>query len=193
MALDQSIQSFVVAIEKKDKYTRDHSKRVRSLTQMVVDRMDLDKASRERICQSAIIHDIGKIMLAPEYINKSGPLSDDEWLCVKHHPISGKEILEPIEFFEDILPIIYHHHERYDGTGYPDGIGGEEIPLGARILSVTDAYDAMTSKRAYRDELDPKHARRELENNAGSQFDPKIVEIFLGLLDEGGITRQLSS
>jgi HD-GYP domain-containing protein (c-di-GMP phosphodiesterase class II) len=144
--------------------------------------MGLDERKVEEIRCAAMLHDIGKIGLALESLNKPGRLTREEEAVFRTHPRMGCKILGPIRFFENLIPIIYHHHERYDGKGYPEGKAGEKIPLGARILAVADAFDAMTSDRSYREAMKEKDAVRELCNHSGSQFDPIVVETFVEIV-----------
>ena len=127
------------------------------------------------------MHDIGKIGVPDDILRKPGELTEQEWALMKRHPVIGAEILALVRPLHRVIPIVKHHQERYDGTGYPDGLAGEEIPLGARILAVVDAYSAMTDDRAYRRGLAPEQAFEELKRGAGTQFDPKVVEEFLKL------------
>jgi putative nucleotidyltransferase with HDIG domain len=179
----ETLQSLVLALEAKDRYTAGHTKRVTEYTRMVVERLALPSAQREAFCQGAMLHDIGKIGIDPQKINKPGRLTDEEMAMFRSHPSIGRRILEPIKFLEDIIPAVYYHHEKYDGSGYPEGLSGKEIPLGARIVAVADTYDAMTSTRAYRKALSHATATAELKRCAGTQFDGDIVEVFCAELD----------
>ena len=144
----------------------------------------MDEREIQKIRHAAILHDIGKIGLRLESLNKPGKLSKEEIESFRAHPETGRRILAPIRFLADLVPVLYHHHERYDGGGYPQGKAGSEIPLGARILAVADSYDAMTSDRPYRTAMTAQQAIRELRTNAGSQFDPAIVAVFIDVLRE---------
>ncbi len=130
------------------------------------------------------MHDIGKLGIEEKILNKVDPLTEEEWKIIKRHPISGKEILRPVFFEKDGLEIISQHHERFDGNGYPHGLSGKETNILAQILSVADAFDAMTSARAYRKPLSKSEAIRELKENSGSQFNPEVVNIFLKILED---------
>lgn len=178
----QTIEGFAYAIDAKDPYTHGHSRRVTRYCELIARGMGLDEVDVERIRHAAILHDIGKIGLRLESLNKPYPLSPEEIRIFQTHPQKGCKILAPIQFFEELTPIIYHHHEHYDGLGYPDGKAGEQIPLGARILAVADAYDAMTSDRPYRKAMSRDEAIEELRVNAGRQFDPQIVQAFISAL-----------
>lgn len=179
----ETLQSLVLALEAKDRYTAGHTKRVTEYTRMVVESLQLPPAQREAFCQGAMLHDIGKIGIDPQKINKPGRLTEEEMAMFRSHPSIGRRILEPIKFLEDIIPSVYYHHEKYDGSGYPEGLRGKDIPLGARIVAVADTYDAMTSTRAYRKALSHATAAAELKRCAGTQFDADIVEAFLSELD----------
>jgi HD-GYP domain-containing protein (c-di-GMP phosphodiesterase class II) len=140
--------------------------------------MGLPPGQIELIRQAGIMHDIGKLGCHAN-LNKPEGLTEEEYENVKLHPVFGREILQPIEFLHPLIAAVYHHHERWDGNGYPEGLTGESIPRAARILSVADAYDAMTSNRAYRKALPHKAAVEELQRHSGSQFDPEVVKSFL--------------
>jgi HD-GYP domain-containing protein (c-di-GMP phosphodiesterase class II) len=131
----------------------------------------------------AVLHDIGKVRVPESILNKTGKLTDEEWEVMRTHPEVGEHILRPIQSLNAILPIVRHHHERWDGTGYPDKLAGRAIPLGARIVSVCDAYRAMTEDRPYRAALSNQEARKELHEGAGGQFDPDCVEAMIRALD----------
>ncbi len=177
----ETIQGFAMAIEAKDRYTIGHSERVAKIALELCKGLGLSEEETGRIFQAALLHDIGKIGIRYEELNKPEKLTPKEYEMFKLHPVIGKKILQPITFLQDILPDIYHHHEQYDGSGYPDGLRGEEIPLGARILAIADTYDAMTSDRPYRPALSHEIAIEELKRCAGTQFDPKLVEIFIDI------------
>lgn len=180
----ETIQGFAMAIEAKDRYTIGHSERVAKIALEICKGLGLSEEETGKIFQAALLHDIGKIGIRYEELNKPEKLTPKEYEMFKLHPVIGKKILQPITFLQDILPYIYHHHEQYDGSGYPDGLRGEEIPLGARILAIADTYDAMTSDRPYRPALSHEVAIEELKRCAGTQFDPKIVEVFIKIFDK---------
>jgi len=181
-----TVQALAKAIEVKDPYTRGHSERVTAYALMIAEAMGLDEMERQKLKYAATLHDIGKIGIAGRVLNKPGALTEEEYSHVKTHPALGDSIIEPVEFLQAPRPIILHHHERYDGKGYPQGLKGEEIPLAARILSVADAFEAMRSDRPYRRALPLEEARKELLRNSGTQFDPRVVEKFLEILDRCG-------
>jgi HD-GYP domain-containing protein (c-di-GMP phosphodiesterase class II) len=178
-SFQQTIQGFARAMEANDPYTRGHSDRVMQYARQVSVGLGLDEQHTQRICTAALMHDIGKIGIPLDALNKPQKLTKDEYELFKEHPDKGRRILEPIEFLREIVPAVYHHHEQYDGTGYPLGLKGEEIPLEARILAVADTYDAMTSDRAYRSALSHEIAVAELKRCAATQFDPRIVAVFI--------------
>jgi len=181
-------QALVMAIEAKDSYTAGHSMRVTGIAENIGQKLGFSQEQLERLRKAALLHDIGKIGIPEKILNKPGKLLPEEYREIQNHPEIGLEIIKPIEQMRDIFEIIYHHHEKYDGTGYPGGLKGEEIPLEARVLAVADAYEAMTSDRAYRKALTKKEAVSEILKQKGQQFDPKVVEAFLaGMKETGGI------
>jgi putative nucleotidyltransferase with HDIG domain len=175
-----SVKALVEAIDAKDPYTRGHSNRVRRSSVRVAKKLGLSKQRIENLEFAALLHDIGKIGVKDEVLQKKSPLTEEEFRSIQEHPLIGVKILEEIEILKDIIPVIRHHHERFDGGGYPDGLAGEKIPLEARILTVADSFDAMTSFRPYRPALSLQKALAELERGQGGQFDPRVLEIFLG-------------
>ena len=180
-----TIRALASAIEVKDIYTKGHSDSVARCAVKIAKRLNLSPHEIEGIEVAAILHDVGKIGIKEDILNKPGKLDDEEWKEVKKHPESSMKILDGINFPWDIKPIVYAHHERYDGKGYPNGLKGEEIPLGARILGVADLYDAMTSNRAYRKGLSKEVVIEELKRVSGTQIDPKIGEVFIEMLLQG--------
>ena len=172
------VKSLVYAIEAKDDYTRGHSERVCRYSLLIAERMGLNEERKKVLQWSSILHDSGKIGIPESILNKPWRLEDEEYQIIKNHPIKGHTILEPLEQLASSLPGMLHHHERYDGKGYPGGLKGKEIPLEARIIAVADTYDAMTSNRAYRPGKSPCEALEEMEKVAGSQLDPELVEVF---------------
>lgn len=182
--LSQAIRSLAHAIDAKDQYTRGHSSRVAEYSLMLAERMALTKEVQQRIYFMALMHDVGKIGVPDSIINKPEKLTDEEYDLIKHHPISGFEILQSITSMPELAQGARWHHERYDGTGYPDGLAGEQIPLEARIIAVADAYDTMTSKRSYRKILPQSVVRKEISDGRGVQFDPYVANCMLELIDE---------
>jgi HD-GYP domain-containing protein (c-di-GMP phosphodiesterase class II) len=180
-----TVKALAKAIEVKDPYTHGHSERVTEYALMIAEAMQLNERDKQKLKYAATLHDIGKIGIAGRVLNKAGALTDEEYTHVKTHPLLGDTIIEPVEFLQGPRPIILHHHERYDGKGYPDGLKGPLIPLCARILAVADAFEAMRSDRPYRRALPLETAKEELKRNAGTQFDPEVVEVFLSILERG--------
>lgn len=170
------------AIEAKDPYTHGHSERVMEYAAQIAQKLDLPEEEKELLKYAAMLHDIGKIGVRGIVLNNPNGLTNEEYDEIKKHPAVGEGIIQPIELLQPIRQFIKHHHEWYNGKGYPDGLSGENIPLGARILAVTDAYDAMKSDRPYRKALTEETAIQELKRGSSTQFDPKIVEIFLEIL-----------
>ena len=169
--------SLAKAVDARDTYTGSHSTRVAELSAWITHRLGLDREQIELTRLAASLHDLGKLAIPEEILQKPGPLSDPERLVLQRHPEIGHRMLESLGV-DPVAEWVLHHHERWDGTGYPDRLRGEEIPLGARIIFVADAYDAMTSDRAYRGRLTPREAIEELERCSGTQFDPEIVAAF---------------
>jgi putative nucleotidyltransferase with HDIG domain len=180
-AYDGTLSSLVAALDARDSETRGHSERVAELTLAIAEGMGMERDSAEwqDIRWGALLHDVGKIGVPDGVLRKPGALTDTEWTLMRNHPTAGYEILKGVEFLGRAVEIVYTHHERYDGRGYPRGLQGEEIPFGARIFAVADAFDAMTSDRPYRAAMAPADALGELLRNSGSQFDPQAVEAFL--------------
>ncbi len=180
----ETIKGLAHALEAKDQYTAGHSERVTDYARVMTDHLSyLSPEQRELICQSGVMHDIGKIGIRGEDLNKPDKLTQKEYQMFQSHPGYGKRILEPISFLHDIIPGVYYHHEMWDGSGYPEQLKGEEIPLMARILSIADTYDAMCSNRAYRKALPHQIAVEELARCAGRQFDPNLIRVFLDNVD----------
>lgn len=182
LALDESqnmIFTLTLTLESKDSNTHGHSERVAEYVHALASYTDMSDTDRTNIWRAAILHDIGKIGIPDIILNKSSNLTEDEWETMKSHPVRGESICSKLKFTREILPIIRHHHERYDGTGYPDGLKGDAIPYLARIVSVADSVDAMTSPRNYRSPVTMDEAIDELKRCSGTQFDPAIVEAFI--------------
>lgn len=179
----ETVEVLRLAVDAKDEYTRGHSDRVAAIATMIGQDYGLQEKALEKLRLAGTFHDIGKIGTADDILLKTEKLSDEEFEEIKLHPIKGAMILSAVSMLEDIVPCVLHHHERYDGTGYPDGLKGEEIELFARIIAVADAFDAMTSDRQYRSHLSLAEAKEQLRTGSGTQFDPRIVEILLRQLD----------
>ena len=177
-----SIQTVRYTVEAKDTYTRGHSDRVSEYSVLIGQKLGLGEEDIRRLRIGGLFHDIGKIGVPDSILQKNGKLSDDEYSEIKNHPTIGAHILSSAVMFQDILPIVKHHHERFDGRGYPGMLKGEDIPYLARIAAVADSFDAMTSKRVYRDSLPIDVVIEEFEKNKGTQFDPQIADVFLDIL-----------
>ncbi len=174
-----SVKVLAEAIDAKDPYTRGHSDRVKRMSLAIARHMGFSEERLETLEYGALLHDIGKIGIKDNILQKEGPLSREEYEIIREHPLIGVKIVEGVEFFRDKIPIIRHHHEFYDGSGYPDRLVGEAIPLEARIISLPDAFDAMTSARPHRGVMPLQDAILEMEKCKGKQFDPKVLDIFL--------------
>lgn len=180
----QIMSTLAATIDAKDKYTNGHSTRVAQYAREIAKRIGKSEQEQEDIYYVGLLHDIGKIGIPGEIINKTSRLTDEEYETIKNHPVIGNNILKNISELQDIGVGARWHHERYDGKGYPDGLKGEEIPEVARIIGVADAYDAMTSKRSYRDVMPQEIVRGEIEKGKGSQFDPYFADVMICLIDE---------
>jgi len=174
-----TVSSLANAIDAKSPWTKGHSERVMNIAAKIAQEMGLSELYVEQIKIAGLLHDIGKIGILEALLEKPDKISDEEFPPMLQHPEKGVAILSPIEQLQEILPAILHHHERYDGSGYPDGLKGEEIPLQARIVAVADVFDAMVSDRPYRKGFSVNKALKFLEKEAGKQFDPVVVECFL--------------
>jgi response regulator RpfG family c-di-GMP phosphodiesterase len=174
-----SVKMLVEAIDAKDAYTRGHSDRVRKWSVALAEKLGFSEKKIESLEFGALLHDIGMIGIKDEVLQKQGSLNPMEYEHIQEHPLIGVKIVEGGSSFKDEIPMIRHHHERFDGSGYPDGLVGENIPLEARIISIADAFDAMSSLRPYRREMSQEDALVEMEKGKGKQFDPKILEIFI--------------
>jgi HD-GYP domain-containing protein (c-di-GMP phosphodiesterase class II) len=177
----ETIFAFVRAIDARDPYTARHSEKVAAHAVRLARALGLPPAACERIHLAGMLHDVGKVALERSILHKPGRLTDAEWREVREHPARSAHIIGAVSRFADYVPGARHHHERYDGLGYPDGLAGDDIPLDARILAVADAYDAMTSDRSYRPALSHEEAVRRLQQDAGTQFDPVCVATFAAL------------
>jgi putative nucleotidyltransferase with HDIG domain len=188
----QTIDTLRNVVETRDKETKGHSERVSALASVLAEEMGLSAEVVEKIRVAGLFHDIGKIGVKDSILLKNGSLTNDEFEEIKRHPTEGEHILTDYSPFKDLLSIIRHHHERYDGRGYPDGLKGEEICLGARIIAVADSFDAMISNRAYRKGLGFDATMAEIERCKGAQFDPIVVDALYRLIDRLGKNEFLS-
>jgi len=186
----EAIGGLISALEARDQHTANHSEKVRYYATLIAREMKLHERSIEHIGRAAILHDIGKIGLPDTVLLKEGLLNDQEWQLVKRHPVISVHIMEGMEFLDQEIPTVRHHHERYDGGGYPEGLSASSIPLGARILLVADAFVAMTSSRTYRDSMSVERALDELRRGSGAQFDPAVVSAFLKVAERSQASGQ---
>ena len=178
----ESIQTVRYTVEARDTYTRGHSDRVSEYSVLIGEKLGLSEEDIKRLRIGGLFHDVGKIGVPDNILQKSGKLTDEEYSEIKNHPTIGTHILSTATIFQDILPIVKHHHEKYDGTGYPSKLKGESIPYLARIAAIADCFDAMTSRRVYRNSLSIDIVISEIEKYKGIQFDPTVADAFLDIL-----------
>lgn len=183
-AYDETLMGWARALDLRDHDTEGHSRRVTELTLSLAGKAGVPESELPDMRRGALLHDIGKIGVPDQILLKSGPLTDEEWRQMRRHPDLGVQLLEPISFLRPALDIVLYHHERWDGTGYPKGLAGEAIPLGARIFALADVWDALCSDRPYRPAWDVAQVREYISGESGRQFDPELVPVFLGLMDE---------
>jgi HD-GYP domain-containing protein (c-di-GMP phosphodiesterase class II) len=182
----ETIEALVSALEARDPYTQAHAGRIRDTASALALAMQLRPEDKRAVRLGSILHDVGKIGISDAILLKPGPLTDEEWAVMRSHPLIGERMLNGIDFLTPALPVIRHHHERWDGGGYPDSIAGEDIPIGARIVAVCDAFDAMTSDRPYRAALPLEVACEELRRDAGKQFDPTCASLLVDVVSRMG-------
>lgn len=178
----ESIETLRYTVDAKDSYTKGHSERVSEYAVLLGKKLQINSDELYTLRIGGLFHDIGKIGITDNILSKTDKLTDSEYEEIKKHPLIGTQILSKASIFSDILPIVKYHHERYDGTGYPDKLKGEEIPYLARIVSVADAFDAMASRRPYRDTVEIKKIVDEITINKNKQFDPKIADALLDII-----------
>lgn len=191
-----TVDAMAAALETKDDQTGNHARRVRDYAVLLAESFDPGILENEALVFGFLLHDVGKIGIPEHILMKPGPLSDSEWEVMRRHPNMGARILETIEFLQPhAVGVVLHHHERWDGGGYPAGLKREEIPLGARLFAVADAFDAMTSDRPYRSGMSVESAMAEILDNSGTQFDPEVVSCFLRSREEilGRLAEDISS
>lgn len=181
---NETIFTIAMAVDAKDENTSQHSVRVSEYAVLIAERLGFDKEEKEHLRKTALLHDIGKIGIPDGILNKPGRLTDEEYDIMKSHVIRGSKILEKFTLIENVAEGALYHHEKYDGTGYVHGLKGEEIPINARIIGIADAFDAMTANRVYRNKMDMDYVLHELKRGKGTQFDPKLVDIMLELIEE---------
>lgn len=191
-SLDLTI-TLMNALDSRDTYTSNHSDNVSRYAVQIAEKLNLSKDLCDIIRTGGVLHDIGKIGIPEHVLTKPGRLTSEEFNIIKAHPEIGYEMLKHVDGFKKngVLDIVLYHHERYDGKGYPKGLKGNEIPLVARIVGVADAFDAMISKRVYRNELDLNFVLNEIRRNKGTQFDPKVVDAFLSIFEEKDIIEEV--
>lgn len=177
------VQTLRYTVEAKDSYTRGHSDRVSEYSVLIGEKLGLPAEQIKTLRIGGLFHDIGKIGIPDSILLKPAKLTDEEYSQIKNHPSIGAHILGSAAIFQDIIPIVKHHHERYDGNGYPSKLKGEEIPYLARIAAVADTFDAMTSRRSYRGPIDVEQVKEEIKRCEGTQFDPQIAEVFIEILN----------
>ena len=182
LAVMDTLMSLALAVDAKDQFTQGHSQKVSGYAVLLAEAIGLNGSEIEEIRLGSMLHDVGKVGILGSILNKSGPLNPEEWETMKRHAEYGAKLLEPLRGTERIRKIVAHHHEFFDGSGYPDGLAGEQIPLGARIVAIADAYDTLTSERTYKKARTPDEAFLELERCAGAQFDPELVPLFVSCL-----------
>lgn len=186
--LEQAYQSSLIllanAIELRDQYTRGHVERVMRTSLLIADQLGFTTAQKKSLEFGAILHDIGKIYIPEQILSKAGTLEEPEWAEMKRHTTEGASLLTSIPYLAPAIPIIQSHHERWDGKGYPDGISGEAIPLGARIVAIADSFDAMTSLRIYQNPVTFEAARDEIVHQSGTRYDPQVVAAFIAVFEK---------
>jgi ribonuclease P protein subunit RPR2 len=183
-----TMKSLATVIEAKDETTRGHLDRTQAYGLALARRVDPALAREPSTGYAFFLHDIGKVGIPEHILCKAGPLSEQEWTVMRGHPVIGAQIVAPIAFLADAVSLIRHHHERFDGTGYPDGLTGMQIPLGARVFAVADSFDAMTSDRPYRRAMGIERALAEIRAGAGTQWDPDVARVFVRMIEDDAPT-----
>ena len=191
LSYDATIAGWSRALDMRDRDTEGHAERVAELTVRLARAMGVPDGELVHIYRGALLHDIGKMGVPDNVLLKPGPLTDEEWKIMRRHPVNAYTMLAPIAHLQPALPIPYCHHERWDGTGYPRGLQGAEIPLPARIFAAVDVWDALCADRPYRAGWPPERVRQYIRSEAGSHFDPQVVEAFLALMAEAGLDKPL--
>jgi putative two-component system response regulator len=180
-----------LAVEAKDTYTEGHLRRLSSYSEQLAVAIGLSSAQVKAIRFGGLLHDIGKISIDDAILRKPGKLTEEEYAQIKRHPEYGARIIQAMRFAGDVGPIIRHHHERWDGKGYPTGLAGEEIPIGARIVAIVDAYDAMMTDRPYRSSLGLDETMRRMREGRGREWDPVLLDRFIKLIEDGELVEPL--
>jgi putative nucleotidyltransferase with HDIG domain len=184
LAYDSTLEGWARALELRDQETEGHSQRVTGMTVQLARALGMREEEIVHVRRGALLHDIGKMGIPDTILLKPGKLTDEEWKTMRQHPQFAYEMLAPIAYLKPGLDIPYCHHEKWDGTGYPRGLKGEQIPLAARLFAVADVWDALTSDRPYRKAWTPEQAREYIREQAGKHFDPKVVEVFFKAMSE---------
>jgi putative nucleotidyltransferase with HDIG domain len=184
LAYDSTFEGWLRALFLRDKETQEHTQRVVEMTERLARAMGVSEGELENIRRGALLHDIGKLAIPDSILLKPGPLSDEQWTIMKKHPIYAYQLLSPIDHLRPLLDIPFCHHEKWDGSGYPRGLRGEEIPLAARVFSVVDVWDALISDRPYRAAWTKQQARQYIQDQANRHFDPQVVRLFLEMVQE---------
>ncbi|MCX5686463.1 MAG: HD-GYP domain-containing protein [Candidatus Omnitrophica bacterium] len=179
----RAIQTLVRVLESRDAYTKGHSDRVAKYAEKIAVEMGLAAQKVELVKEAALLHDIGKLGVQEMILKKKSELSEEDRQTIRKHPLIGEELLKPVSLNKEMIAVVKEHHERYDGKGYPDGLAGDKIDILAAIVSAADSYDAMTSHREYRKNLDKDEAIEQLRKNSGLQFNPRVVEAFVRVLE----------
>jgi putative two-component system response regulator len=182
------IFTLALVVEEKDEYTEGHLRRLQGYSGQLAGACGLDDTQVQAVCYGGILHDIGKIGVSEAILRKPGPLTVEEMQQMRQHPVIGARLIRQMRFAREVAPIVRGHHEWWNGAGYPDGLRGEEIPIGARIITIVDAYDAMTTDRPYRAALTDEQAIQRLQQGSGTQFDPDLLDVFFGLLSRGELS-----
>lgn len=182
-AYEKTIEGWVRALDLRDRETEGHTQRVTEIALVVASKLGFSDEELAHIRRGALLHDMGKIAISDEILQKPGPLNEAEWEKMRRHPIYAYEMLSPIAYLHPALEIPFYHHERWNGSGYPHGLKGEQIPLAARLFAIVDVWDALSSDRPYRKKLPREHVVEYLQHNAGTLFDPKLVEVFLSVIE----------
>lgn len=187
--LHQLVDALAAALDAKSSYTLGHSERVADLALLIAERIGLNAEKQHLVHIGAHLHDIGKIGIPDEVLNKPGRLTEEQFAIIKQHPVIGYGIVSKVKSFSAITDIVRFHHERFDGKGYPDGLKGFKIPLGARIVAVADSFDAMTAPRIYRQCFTPAEALEEIRRCRGTQFDPEVADCFIAIMEKDELWR----
>jgi putative nucleotidyltransferase with HDIG domain len=182
LAYDETLKGWALALELREKADRGHAERVSTLSVRLAVALGFSGEALDNIRRGAFLHDIGKMAVPDSVLYKTGPLNPEEWVIMRRHPTEGYRVLSGIEYLRPALDVVYNHHEKWDGSGYPRGLKGEEIPLSARIFAVVDVWDALTNNRPYRLAWPVAEARAYMKEQAGKYFDPRVTDMFLQII-----------